>query len=240
MKLMLPLAICALLQMNLAQATVLTFDFAATISDIWEYKSGQITHVNSSNMPSVTVANGYTITGQFTYDTLTSLSAYQPAPQQAGSYILYSSPGKANNLSLTITQSALSFASNPDSWQFLIQVANNASAFSGSDILSVSASSAYSPFSFQTVTVNLFDSTGKAFADAKLPTALSLPSFTYSNIDYGWLNQSDGSQMHANGAMTSLTLRPASLVPEPASFGMLLLGIGLLSCFVRNRSRLPA
>jgi hypothetical protein len=237
MKLMFIVVIFATTHANITQAAILTYDFTATISKIWEYKGGQITYVNSSNVPGVTVANGYSITGQFTFDTQTPLSAYQPAPPESGSYILYSSAGRVNNLSLTIQQNILSFESNPDSWQFLVQVANDASTFSGSDILSVSAASAYSPYSFQSATINLFDSTGRIFANAQLPTNLALPSFSYSNIDYAWLNQSDGSQMHANGALTSLTLRPASPVPEPSSWRMLLLGVGLLSGVIKIRSR---
>lgn len=75
-------------------------------------------------------------------------------------------------------------------------------------------------------------------AHGTMPVSLDLAAFRYASIDYAWLRKSDGSQVHALVALTSLDLVVAAAVPEPGSAALMCLG--LLVIGIAGTYRKPA
>lgn len=216
-----------------ASATEVTYNFTATIQSMFEY-DGQTklnTTVTSSTMPGVLISDGSTIHGQFSYDTAAPLGSYQPAPEKEGSYQLYSGTVTST---LTFDQNGFVYQSDPNPWLTTMQVANDAASRSGWDTFSLETSAAYSPVTFQMMDIHLYDSSGNVFDSSAIPFDLPLSQFSYADIDYSWLRQSDGSQFHASSSITSLTL--ATPVPEPSTYALLAMG-AVVSTVVRRKKK---
>jgi hypothetical protein len=219
-----------------AHASTILYRFTMTVDSMFEHDGATNinTTVQSSTLPGTTFAIGYQAFGTLSFNTETPLSGYQPPSQSSGSYQLYSGGVLAD---LHFVDNGWQFVSNRDPFLSLIQVANNASSYSGWDVFSVDAGSAFSPTQSELMTLLLFDSTGTALSTSELSapqlSALSLPAFSFANLDYGWLRKSDGSQMHASGRLTSLEVVTA--VPAPAT-GMLLIAGAMAMVFLRSRA----
>lgn len=214
-----------------SHAAVIEYRFSATINHIFEYDgiTEKITHVNVSSMPGTVFSMGDSFTGSFTYSTDLALSSYQPTPPVAGTYLMYA--GYED-------RSSIQFASGYryEAKGSLIQVANNASTFSGWDIFSLNTYAGYSPVDSQSLTLNLFDRNATVFGSAAVPASLPLAAFHYANISYAWLRRADGSQMHASGSLTSLELvSPASEVPVAPTGWLFAAGLPILISLRRRR-----
>lgn len=228
--------LASLLAVGTAQATVITYNFTATVQSMFEHDgaTGVNTTVNSSVMPGVLFANGDTMHGRFTYDTDTALSPYYQAPVPSqGTYQLYADSQRQNSADVTFDRTGFTLPSSPIS---SIQVADDASTFSGWDIFYAGAGAIFPSGSYQGLTIDLFDSSGKVFANSALPDLLPLAGFSYANVDFAWLRISDGGQMHASGAITSLSLAEPTSVPEPDAFLMLLTGLAITSFLTRRET----
>jgi hypothetical protein len=83
----------------------------------------------------------------------------------------------------------------------------------------------------QAFILRLDDSTGNIFSSAlTLPTALNLADFDV-NLDFLFASLPDSDPDAATGHLTSLT---AAAVPEPASWGLMLVGFGLAGGAIRS------
>jgi hypothetical protein len=223
-----------------ASASVEKYQFEAKIDSLFEYDNvtGSIKYVTSSDMPGNLISVGDNFAGWISYDTETALSPYsQPDPGPNGSYLIYVGGGLS---SLDFNPSGLTYRSNPDTWGSIIQVADGASAFYGADVFSFNTASAWSPVEFSMMTVMMVDSTGQAFTSSAIPSQLALSAFSYTNVDYGWLRQSDGNQVHASGSLTSLTrVTSVNTVPEPGTLFLSAIGFGslILTAYKRRRKK---
>lgn len=215
-----------------AKANILNYIFTETINSMFEYNGNTkaISYVNSSSMPGFLVSNGDTVHGTFSYVSAAPLTQYQPSAQTKGSYVMYQG---AATINLTFDKSNTTVKTSSDSFQ----VANDASTFSGSDIFFIGANATYSPIKSQEVSVSLDDSKGTVFTSSSVPQKLPLSGFTSNLVEYTFLRQSDGSQLHANGQITSLSQEATTIttVPEPESYAMLLTGLGLMGFTLRRR-----
>ena len=213
-----------------ANATNITFAFTASITTLFEYdKSTDKNHyVSSSTFAGKNMSVGDSVIGNLSFDTDAPLSQYyQPPIPQFGTYTLYTNYGPGQNINFSVGSSGTTYSSSAKADDYtLIQVANDATTFSGSDIFSLSNSAGYDSVMLQTATLNLFDNTAKAFNSSAIPTNLSLSSFQYTNLDGGWLRQSDGNQLHLQANLNTLT--PLSS-PVPELNGQLAWLLGLAS-----------
>jgi hypothetical protein len=214
----------AALAASQASAAVVTYKFSVVIDNMFEYDgaTSKITYVESSNMPGVLFSKGDVAEGYFSYSTDAPLGAYQPPAQDYGTYQMYNGVGTSQ----TNFGNGWTFTSNSDPWLSNAQVANNASSLYGYDLFSLTTASSWSPLSFQMTTLTMFDPSGTALTDSAIPASLDLLKFSYTNLDYAWLSQSDGSQMHASGKLTSLVLDtgPGQEVPAPSPIWTLVAG----------------
>jgi hypothetical protein len=227
------IVLAALFSIAPSHATVVNFDFKATIYDMFEYTAlgSSYVHLTSSTFPGKLVTVGDTVTGHFSYDTVSQLSSYQPAPPATGTYQLFDSFG---NTQFTVEQSGLQFASNNSTSPALLQLADNASNLFGWDIFHFNTYSGDDPSMFQNAVIALYDSTGTAISNSMIPSSLDLLSFHYANLDGGWLRQSNGDQFHFSASLTSLTPSRIDL-PEPQTYMLMLVGLALLGTSLYRR-----
>ena len=231
------LLLAGLIAAPASHAAVVTYDFTATVSSMFEYERDveKITTVTSSTMTGRLIANGQTIRGKFSYDTQTPLSPYyQPEQPAGGSYQLYM--GSPNNtIELIYDVDGYRFQSSRAPLSGLIQVKN---VLSGTDydIFSMNGSTGYQPVNFETASLMLFNQTGAAFTGPDIPGNLNFADFGYAHIDYGWLRQADGNQVHADATITSMSLTVAD-VPEPDVGFLIALGLGALAISRCQRDR---
>lgn len=215
-----------------AQAGIIIFDFTATIGSMFGYDGSNQSFINftSSTMPGALVSNGDIIHGHFYYDEAMPLGIYQ-VPQVQGSYQIYYGLG---GIDFSTGSSGLQFVSgtNPS----VLQIANNASTFGGTDLFYLSADKNYSPITYQGADILLSDSSGTVFDSSAIPSALPFNHFGFAMLEYAWLLQSNGDQYHFTARIDSVT--PAA-VPEPATYTMLLAGLGLMA-FGRRRKGVAA
>jgi hypothetical protein len=218
-------AISALLLATVpSHAAVIEYRFTAAIDSLWEYDgiTKVITNVARSDMPGTAFTMGDAFTGSFTYSTDVVLTSYQPEPPATGSYRMYGGYQY---------RSDIQFASGYryDGEGSFVQVADNASTFSGWDIFSLHTNAGYSPVDFQSFALNLFDRSATVFDSAALPAVLPFAAFSYANIDYTWLDRANGSQMHASGRLTSLELvETAAEVPVAPTAWLFIAGLSML------------
>ncbi|MCA1246807.1 PEP-CTERM sorting domain-containing protein [Massilia sp. MS-15] len=209
-----------------AQSAVITYNFTATVTSMFEYDgtSQQIHNVDASSMSGRQMAMGNTIHGKLTYDTNTALSPYfQPEQPAGGSYLVYGGAGM-NELALIFDHDGYQFQSDPTFRNSHFQVANRP-AGQGFDVFYMSLSRGWDPLTFESTTVSLMDRSGLAFSVGTMPRSLNLDAFHYASIDYAWLRRSDGSQVHASAAFTSLELASTTAVPEPSTILLIWLGL---------------
>ena len=213
-----------------ARANILNYSFTETITGMFEHDGNTKTNkiVTSSSMAGFLVSNGDIAHGKFSYVSAAPLTQYQPSTQTKGSWVTYQGAG---TIDLTFDKSNTTVKTSSNSFQ----VANDASTFSGSDIFFISGQATYSPIKFQQVSVSLYDSKGTVFISSSVPQTLPLSGFASHNIGYVFLRQSDGSQLHVSGQITSLSQEATTVVPEPDTYAMLLTGLGLMGFIVRRR-----
>lgn len=210
----------------LAHASVISYDFTAYIDSMFKYDAAitKSTTVTSSTTLGALVSDGDTIHGHFYYDEAMPLGPYQPAQPPQGSYQIYYGQG---GLDYSIDQSGLQYLSG-GGWSIL-QVANNANSF-GWDTFSL-----YTEIAGGTTILNLYNTAGTAFNDSSIPSMLPRNQFGIAFLESGWVF-SGGDQFHLTMNIASLTPTPITTVPEPATYTMLLAGLGLMA-FAGRRKR---
>lgn len=212
-----------------AAANVLTFNYTGMIYMMFEHDGAtQVnTTVQASNLLGQTISDGSTFYGQLFYDTEMPLSQYfQPSAGGAGTYLIYVGGMLANPSTLTFDENQYAYQASPPS--LAVQVANNAAVFTGDDLFNISTEASFSPSTYESMDVNLLDSSGTVFSDASVPLGLSLADFSYNGLHYAWLRKSDGEQFHVYGNLTSLSLVRPSEVPEPGPLVLMMLGIAVM------------
>jgi hypothetical protein len=211
-----------------AQATVVTFNFTATITSVKEMVnpfSG--TEVASSTLAGDPVALGHTVRGTFSFDTAT--------PRTSGgtydwgtAYTFEAAGDTLNAAQFAFEQNSIGFSTTdgvaePRFYHFVedrpegydaLYLSVSASRNGGTDIMSV----------------NFEDLDGVAFDGAKLPETLPLAMLESAVFEYDYLGRAaDGSQTYlkAVGALTSV--EQVSSVPEPTTYAMFAAGLTLLA-----------
>lgn len=214
-----------------SQATLVTYDFTASVSSMFEYAAltQGITYLSQSVLPGTLVSVGDAISGRFSYDTDAPLSPYyQPPAPASGSYQLYQSAAGGSQSTTFAMANGLTYSSIGSP---IIQVANDAPTFGGWDILSVSTTTGQNPALFQIASINLFDQSASVFQDSSIPSSLGLADFHYKSLNTAWVRQSDGNQLQVMAGITSLSL---FTVPEPKGYQLLLAGLLALGLVCRN------
>lgn len=219
-----------------AQADVVKYSFTAVVSDLFEFNkaTGAIVHVTSSSFAGGPVALGNVVQGQFSFNTDAPLGGYQPTPPVSGQYLLYALDSALSSMNFTV--GGLGFQSG-STLSPVGQVANNASTFSGWDVFTFDAYKAYDPVMFQSGKISLYDSTGRAFSSAALPSSLNLADFSYRQMGGSWLRQADGNQLQLSATLTAL--EQVASVPEPATFGLFAAGLLAVALVRQRRVGLP-
>ena len=220
-----------------ASASIVAYDFTATVNRLTYFEhvtptgTGPGVVLNTSSYAGKTISMGDQVRGQFFYDTtLGQLQGWPPAQPDAA-FAYYGGPGYASSMasiSYTIKQGGLQFASRDNTP--VISIGN--SIIDSVHLLSFSENTAGL---VQEVGITLIDRNKTAFNSIQLPDALPASHFTDLAIynSFRWRAQDDALSVAMN--ITSLT--PTAPVPEPASWGMLLSGVGALALIARRKAR---
>lgn len=213
--------------MGSLHAEVISFDFTAKIDQIqerglYEYPG---TSVQSSAKAGVTYSIGDIIHGRFQYDTNTGLGSYQPVQPGDGSYTLYDS-GSTHNSLTAHTSGGVTLP--PPYYPVLLQVSDTTT----SDFFSVN-STAMSAQATQYSSVLFMDYNGSWLNNSALPSAAQLYAASYAMFNTTYYFNDDSGSLDVSASITSFS--PASAVPEPSSYLMLLAGMAAIAVARRNR-----
>lgn len=212
-----------------AQATVVTFNFTATITSVKEMVnpfSGA--EVASSTLAGDPVALGHTVRGTFSFDTAT-LPTYGGTYDWGTSFIFEAAGDTLNAAQFAFDQNSIGFSTTggvPDP-RFYHFVEDRPAG--NDDALYLSASARRSGGT-DIMSLNFEDRDGVAFNGAKLPETLPLAMLESAVFEYDYLGRAaDGSQTYlkAVGALTSV--EQVSSVPEPTTYAMFAAGLTLLA-----------
>lgn len=218
-----------------AQSEVITYAFSGMIGSMFEHDhaTNVNTTVGSSSFAGALVSLGDSVHGTFSYNTDAPQSPYyQPTPPATGTYLVYLPDSAVSHISFQVGSGSVRFQSGQTP---IAIVGNDNSNGLGWDIFYLSASKAYDPVMFQDANIALYDKTGAAFSNGGMPTSLNLNMFHYKTLSAGWLRQADGDQMHFD--VTLATLSPlVSSIPEPQTFALIILGLGMISFVTRRRA----
>ncbi len=213
-----------------AHAAIVMYEFTATVATGITVKDGDTglwNYSTSSNVAGPTIWVGDTWTGTFSYDTELTLTAYQPEPPLGGSYGIYEG-AMASTLSNPST--GLSYRSNGG--YATMQVFDMAAG----DYDSLSFKTNAFSTDFESSTFSFFDASGTALSGPTPPAGITLSDYHYATVEYTFSRTSDGDWMQAKANITSLTL-VTTPVPEPSTYAMLGLGLGLLTFLSRKKAR---
>lgn len=245
----------AALAPSIVQASVVSYDFTATINRLSEWHpfgpgpihplaplGPGLIDVTSSTIPGGAVLSiGDTLAGQISWDT--AARAYNgPMYDSKQSY---SAP---ENVHFTIHQSGLNFQSTPGFGQ--VAIGNDVPSMSGADTFTIRAWDDGWPDSYlphpplhQSVSLNFQDDTGMVFNNWDMPAALSLSSFSSASIGGVWEWEFyRGVYARDAGFFADITsLTPSvSPVPEPETYALMLAGLGLVGWMARRKSAIKS
>jgi hypothetical protein len=207
-----------------ANASVLTYQFTATVKDIGDPNIYVWSDQGEGALAGSVVSRGQTITGWFSYD-----NASTPSPWNSANSNYHSFDSADNKIAFTIASTGQRFESAPNryssitietpSWRHGLWVENNGA------IVNAPYSDAYASVAF-------IDDTMTKFPRAGLPLTLDMNGFSMVALNFDWHRASDGRSMMGHALIDTLSL--ASDVPEPASLGLVLAG---LTAFGASRRR---
>lgn len=205
-----------------ASADIVYFEFTGQVTTILQGagQSGIETSVNSTTVVPGSLTIGDTFYGKFGYDTELDAVAISA---DTGIYApIRTLP--ATDAYLAFDHSGTAMAANGLTF---ISVFN----YPGSDtVVFTPEGSARSAFS-----VLMVDPTGQALSNVAIPLDLDLADFPASRIGIYWDDTTLGQYVRIDSSLTSLTR--VSVVPEPATWAMLLAGLGVAAAGVRQRKR---
>ncbi|UTY56398.1 PEP-CTERM sorting domain-containing protein [Massilia sp. erpn] len=207
-----------------AKAELLSFNFTGTISSLRENDQA----VDSSTLNGSLTSLGYTIKGQFSYDTATGLIVYD-APSAKTFDIRYRETGLGNTLSFSIDQNNFRFntAGNGGSGPTFTY-----SQYPWQPLQMTAYGNYYDAHAASYFGLDLGSYTGPAIsASPSLLAAVAPTSFSHNSFNYV-IHDLDKGVLQARGEITSLNLLP---VPEPAGYAMLLAGMAGIGLAARRR-----
>ena len=218
-----------------AQASVISYDFTATIKLINAYGPHMHvpTHPSSGTLAGTTYSLGDLVHGHIDYDTETGLSDSQNNPPASGTSLFYQSPGAHNVLAATANGGQLMPAPGPSD-ETILQIENDVITVSGRDLFALLQYSRHGDEK-QVSTLAFFDPTRTMLNGAGIPDSLHLGPTILASVDTGYIF-ADGSVLYIAAELTSLTV--SAPVPEPSSYLLLLAGLAMI--LFKCRSRLLA
>ena len=215
-------AVVTALAFGSAQAEVVTFEFTATVSGIFQFDPSLPLLADSVNVLGSTIRNSETLHGTMSYDTSAPIWVIQK--RAAVPLVFYKDMG-----SMTLTfHDGLHFDSAATAETPQISVGDNSTTYRGADTFGFSTASRIT--AEQNASLFLVDRSGTALGSTSLPSDLDLSRFNQRTLYYYF---GSGEQaIEVDATITSLQL--LSAVPEPDTYLMLAGGLGLLAWRRRN------
>lgn len=221
-----------------ADAAVYVFNASGTLGDF--YTSDGATFRQIANQPT-TLKFGDKVSVSFTFDTSKFFKGnYQPSPDVA----FYN--GYITNLIFNIGTYA--FKSTPTEMNYLsFQIWNDLSdsGFGPTDAISFDASryipGVSSPVSlgsgqvFLNFGFNAFDFTARARNSTDLREEPPISAYNSQSAFIGLIGGNYPNQIITTNSLHNLQANITSAVPEPATWAMLILGMGAVGCMMRRR-----
>ncbi|SHM27406.1 PEP-CTERM protein-sorting domain-containing protein/MYXO-CTERM domain-containing protein [Duganella sacchari] len=235
-----------LLSAPLAHASIVAYDFTATVTDMTYYAHTSPTGpgpgvvVGSSSYAGSLITKGDQVHGHFFYDTtLGQFLAIPPALPDAQS-ALYGGPGYANTLAgvnYTVGNNGVKFASVDTP---VISVVNNPYV----DAVHIVALAANGQTGLQQeVGIDFIDSRHLALNSYALPGEIKPVDYTLMGIYNSFTYASRDDALNVTMAINTLTAStygpgpgPTPPVPEPETYAMLLAGLGVLALLARRKA----
>jgi hypothetical protein len=210
------------LALGSAHAEVVTFEFTATISNIFQFDPNLPLLTDSVDVLGSTIRTSETVHGTMSYDTSAPVWVIQK--RVAMPLVFYKDMG-----SMTLTfEGGLHFDSSNIAETPQMSVGDNSTTYRGADTFGFSTASRITPE--QNATLFLVDRSGTAFDGNTLPGNLDLSRFSQRTLYYYF--GADEQAIEVDATITSLQL--LSPVPEPDTYLMMAGGLGLLAWRRRN------
>ena|SRR5450830_164817 len=224
--------LACLLSAGLAHASLVTYNFTASVTGLTElFPGADINYPNSSDYTGFTITIGDILHGSFTMDTATPL--FYSSPSGSGTYNSYNAAAGQNAFTAIFNSSAYTVSSTNQFATMGLDTQNQLPG-QGHDTAGIGTGRDLNSGGYESFGVDLSDPSATALTYNHIPTSLS--GFTEGTFQY-WF--SSGMAPHSlelivDGTVTSLT--QVSAVPEPSSYLMLLAGIAAIACVRRNRT----
>jgi len=208
------ISLVTLLSTTSAQAERVQYAFTANNARVFSFGNGSLDPETIAGG----LRNGDAVHGTFSFDT----EAVPDLDQQSAdiSQGLY-----RQNISMNVVFNRTGYSLGSDSASISKVDAHSTQTWTYADIFRVEGPAQ--------VLLTRYD--GKAFSDTKLPTSLDLSSFDAARFYYDYYSPTEFANVAFSADISSLTR--ISAVPEPATYGMFGLGLGVLGLALRRRSR---
>jgi hypothetical protein len=217
--------LAGLLSAGLAQASLVTYNFTASVTGLTEHHPAiGDTDVSSSGYAGFTITVADVLHGSFTLDTSTPLLG--SSPFGSGTYNRYDAAAGQNALTAIFDSSSYTVTSTTPGASPSLGTQDQLPG-QGTDAAGVGTTRDLNSGGYESFGLTVSDPTGTALTYNHIPTSLSaFPEGTFRfYITTGMAPHALG--LTVNGALTSLT--QVSAVPEPATYMLLGAGLGLLA-----------
>jgi hypothetical protein len=237
-----------LLSAPFAHASIVAYDFSATVSELTYYAHtspsgpGPGVSLTSSDYAGALVSKGDQVRGHFFYDTELGQFLGAPPAQPGAESALYGGPGYANTMAgvdYSVGNGGVRFKSVDTP---VVSVINNPYV----DVVHIVALTVDGQSGLgQEVGIDFIDIRHTALNSIALPTAIKASDYASMGVYNSFTYASRDDSLFVGMTINALTPSipgpgpgpgPTPPVPEPESYAMLLAGLGLLGVLARRRA----
>lgn len=216
--------VAALACAGAANATVLTYQFTATVAEVDDPHIYLASDQGEGALAGTVVRKGQVINGWFSYDNASTPSTWND-PDTHGFR------SADNKMVFTITSTGQQYQSTVGQQDVAIGNAYKPHFFT----IGGTGTIAGAAYRDALASIDFIDNTMTKFPQAVLPPTLGMDGFSWVALNFRWFRASDGNFMMGHAFID--TLSAVNEVPEPASLGLVLVGLAAFGVSLRRGRR---
>lgn len=229
-------AVTALVFSIPAQATLQTYEFTASVSQLGHLEAFEYAQRVGGIRAGTFISLGDKIVGRFSYDTsiAPASSSADPGSHAVTQYAYPDTASATNFLNFTILPSGQTIGTGGTETKRTMGVGDRPTGQPGArDVLWIANGGGFNTGNFG---ISMNSLSADWVQNGQLPEHLSFADLVSGAVYHNFVRD-DGHTIYLNASLTSLTDVTVNAVPEPATWAMMLAGVSILGVSARRKRR---